>query len=182
MKIKVSYQNLESAQLCKAKDDPRVYINGVAFLPDGRISSTNGHVAFVAEGCSSSRKMKDTVIFNIPKKPIPKYEYALIDDQLSIITYFDVNDVKLAVSMAEVIGGIYPDVDKIFNQFKESPCDKIGFNAYYLELIGKVAKIYNPKYKAVTVLLNASINGAVTKISSIEGKEAKIMVMPMRVE
>lgn len=182
MKIKVSYQNLESAQLCKAKNDVRYYLNGVAFLPDGRISSTNGHVAFIAEGCSSSRKMKDTIIFNIPRKPITKYEYALIDDQLSIITYFDVNDVKLAVSMAEVIDGRYPDVDRLFNQFKEAPCDKIGFNADYLSLIGRISKVFSPKSKAVTVLLNGSINGAVTKISSIEGKEAKIMVMPMRVE
>lgn len=182
MKIKVSYQNLESAQLCKAKNDPRVYINGLAFLPDGRISSTNGHVAFIAGGCSSSRKMKETVIFNIPKKPITKYEYALIDDQLSIITYFDVNDVKLAVSMAEVIGGSYPDVDKIFNQFKNNPCDKIRFNADYLSLIGKVSKTLMPKNKSVTVYLNDSVNGALTEIKTGANTTAKIIVMPMRGE
>ena len=182
MKIKVGYAELESAQLCKAVKDARKYICGVGFLPDGRISSTNGHVMFVCGGCDYyGHEIDAAVIVSIPKKPVRKYLYAVIDTEQMLISYFDKVGEKIAVSMISIIDGKFPDVDRVMSQFKNKSCDKIGFNANYLSLIGKLSAFFNHKWNSVTIHLNGSTDGAITELGGLN-KSAKIMVMPMRID
>ena len=181
MKIKVSYEALEAAQMCKAVRDVRYYLNGVAFMPDGHIASTNGHILFMASGCEFSRKIKDTIIFEIQKKPVTKYHHAYIDDQSLLITYHDELDLQVGVGMVKAIDGRFPDVSKIISPEK-SPTDYIGLNAQYLSLIGKIGKLYNPKFSTVKMTLSSSIGLTVTDIIGFKGIDGKVYLMPARVD
>lgn len=182
MKIKVGYAALESAQLCKAVKDVRTYICGVAFLPDGRVSSTNGHVMFVCGGCDYlGESIKCPVIVNLPKKPVRKYSHAVIDTEQMLVSYFDDMGRKVAIAMVSMIDGKYPDVDRVMNQFKNKNCERVGFNANYLSLIGKLSSLFNPKWQSVTIHLNGATDGALTELTGVNG-DAKIMVMPMRID
>lgn len=180
MKIKVSFAVLESAQLCKAKNDTRKYICGVAFMKGGRVSATNGHILFSCDK-SHDGKLTDTLIISIQRKPISRYDHAVIDTGSLYINYYDVDGKMIGVGLIELIDGQYPNIDRVMNGFSPSPCDKIGFNTGYLEVIGKISKMFNPKWSSVAIQLNGSINGAVSEIGGSDGK-AKLMIMPMRID
>lgn len=180
MKIKVNYAALESAQLCKAKNDARYYICGVAFMNGGILASTNGHILFVCDGAHDG-KFKETIILSIQKKPVTRYDHAIVGTRSSYINYYDDNGEMIGVGLVKVIDGKYPDIVRVMNGFSPAPCDKVGFNTGYLAVIGKISKMFNPKWSSVAIQLNGSINGAVSEIGGSDGK-AKLMIMPMRID
>ena len=65
MKLKISKLLLESASIFQARNDVRYYLNGICFMPDGRIASTDGHRAFI--GDSHDNKLTGNVIIKIGK-------------------------------------------------------------------------------------------------------------------
>ena len=60
MKLKVSKLLLEGALIFQAKQDVRYYLNGICFMPDGRVSATDGHRAIIAS--KHENKIKSNVI------------------------------------------------------------------------------------------------------------------------
>lgn len=178
MKIKVSKILLESALIFQAKNDIRYYLNGICFKADGRVCSTDGHRAFV--GGKHEGDLKDDVILSITKSPTKKYDYAEIDTDTGIVSYHTDTTLRIGVGICEVIDGKFPDIDRVIPK-ETAPTDRIGFNASYLASIEKVAKLFNPKLASVLFELNGHTNATVAKLTSYNGEEAKIIVMPMRI-
>lgn len=179
MKIKVSKILLESALIFQAKNDVRYYLNGVCFKADGRVCSTDGHRAFV--GGKHDADLKEDLILSITKSPTKNYDYAEIDTDTGIVSYHTDTTLRIGVGLCEVIDGRFPDIDRIIPKEK-SPTDRIGFNAKYLTDVEKAAKLFNPKYSSVTFELNGNTGSSVAKLKSCFGEEAKIIVMPMRID
>lgn len=177
MKIKISKLLLESALIFQARNDVRYYLNGICFMPDGRIASTDGLRAFI--GGSHGNKLTENVIIKIGKSPTKRYEYAIIDTESKIATYHDEAGAMVGAGICEEIDGRFPDIDRVIpNKTKAADC--IGFNAGYLVDVEKVAKLFNPKFCCVKFELNGNTDAAVCCLSAPSGEAAKVVVMPMR--
>ena len=178
MKLKISKLLLESALIFQARNDVRYYLNGICFLPDGRVASTDGHRAFI--GGSHDNKLAENVIIKIGKSPTKRYDYAIIDTKSKIATYHDEAGAMVGAGICEEIDGRFPDIDRVIPK-ETKAADCIGFNAGYLVDIDKVTKLFNPKSSCVKFELNGNTNAAVCCLSSPTGETAKIVVMPMRI-
>lgn len=179
MKLKISKLLLESALIFQARNDVRYYLNGICFMSDGRIASTDGHRAFI--GGNHDNKLTENVIIKIGKSPTKRYEHVIIDTKSKIATYHDEAGVMVGAGICEEIDGRFPDIDRVIpKETKSAYC--IGFNAGYLVDIEKVAKLFNPKFCCVKFELNGNTNAAVCCLKSPMGETAKIVVMPMRID
>lgn len=179
MKIKVSKILLESALIFQAKKDIRYYLNGICFKADGRVCSTDGHRAFV--GGKHEGELDDDVILSVTKSPTKAYDYAEIDTDEGIVSYYSDEGNRVGVGLCEVIDGRFPDIDRVIPK-ETSPTERIGFNAKYLSDVEKAAAIFNAKFECVIFDLNQSPNATVANLKSPFGETAKIIVMPMRID
>lgn len=185
MEIKVSKTILESALIYQAKNDVRYYLNGVCFKKDGRVCSTDGHKCFIGNGHLS--KIKYDVILKIQKPPVKRYDFAEIDTDSGIVTYFNQVGEKeedrhrLGVGICEVIDGRFPDVDRIIPKERRA-VDRIGFNATYLASIGPAAKIFNDKWESVIFEFSGTHNAAIAQLKSPCGLTGMVIIMPMRID
>ena len=170
MKLKINKLLLESALIFQARNDVRYYLNGICFMPDGRIASTDGHRAFI--GGNHENKLTENVIIKIGKPPTKRYDYAIIDTKSKIATYHDEAGVMVGAGICEEIDCVIPKETKA--------AEEIGFNAGYLVDVEKVARLFNPKFCGVKFELNGNTNAAVCCLSAPSGENAKIVVMPMR--
>lgn len=178
MKLKISKLLLESALIFQARNDVRYYLNGICFMPDGRIASTDGHRAFI--GGNHDNKLTENVIVKVSKSPTKKYNHAIIDTKSGIVTYhFGHMDTMVGAGICEEIDGRFPDIDRVIPK-ETKAAGEIGFNAGYLVDIEKVAKLFNPKFRGVKFELNGNTNAAVCCLSAPSGENAKIVVMTMR--
>lgn len=178
MKLKVSKLLLEGALIFQAKQDVRYYLNGICFMPDGRVAATDGHRAMIAS--KHENKIKSNVIVSISKSPTKNYSYAVIDTMAKIVTYHNNFDVLVGAGICSEVDGNYPDIDRIIPK-QAAPAEQIGFNAKYLADVEKLAKLFNPKFEAVLFELNGNTSTAVANISAPTGETAKVIVMPMRI-
>ena len=178
MKLKVSKLLLEGALMFQAKQDVRYYLNGICFIPDGRVAATDGHRAMIAS--KHENKLTDNVIVSVSKSPTKRYSYALLDTKAGIVTYHDEHEIMVGSGICSEINGRFPDIDRIIPK-QTAPAEKIGFNAKYLADVEKLAKLFNPKYEAVLFELNGNTSAAVVNISAPTGETAKVIVMPMRI-
>ena len=178
MKLKISKLLLEGALMFQAKQDVRYYLNGICFMPDGRVAATDGHRAMIAS--KHENKIKSNVIISISKSPTKNYSYAVIDTKAKIVTYHNNFDVLVGAGICSEVDGKFPDIDRVIPT-QTAPAEQIGFNAKYLADVEKLAKLFNPKYESVRFELNGNINAAVANISAPTGETAKVIVMPMRI-
>jgi DNA polymerase-3 subunit beta len=178
MKLKVSKLLLEGALIFQAKQDVRYYLNGICFMPDGRVAATDGHRAMIAS--KHENKIKSNVIVSISKSPTKNYSYAVIDTRAKIVTYHNNFDVLVGAGICSEVGGKFPDIDRVIPK-QTAPAEQIGFNAKYLADVEKLAKLFSPKCESVRFELNGNINAAVANISAPTGETAKVIVMPMRI-
>lgn len=179
MKLKISKLLLEGALMFQAKNDTRYYLNGICFMPDGRVSSTDGHRLFV--GDKHNNKLDDNIIVSVSKSPTKRYDYAVLDTKTKMVTYHDTFDVLVGAGICSLIDGRFPDIDRVIPK-QTSPTEQIGFNAKYLADVEKCAKLFNPKFESVRFELNGNTSAAVANLSSPTGETAKIIVMPMRID
>lgn len=179
MKLKICKTLLESALVFQAKNDVRYYLNGICFMPDGRVVSTDGHRAFI--GGKHENKLKDNAIVKVGKSPTKAYSHAVINTDTKLITYHDEGGLMVGAGICDVIDGCFPDIDRVIPKEK-SPAEEIGFNAKYLADVEKAAKLFNPKFEGVRFELNGNTSAAVANLSSPEGLTAKVIVMPMRLQ
>lgn len=178
MKLKVSKLLLEGALIFQAKQDVRYYLNGICFMPDGRVAATDGHRAMIAS--KHENKIKSNVIVSISKSPTKNYSYAVIDTKAKIVTYHNNFDVLVGAGICSEVDGKFPDIDRVIPK-QTAPAEQIGFNAKYLSDVEKLAKLFSPKYESVRFELNGNANAAVANISAPTGETAKVIVMPMRI-
>lgn len=177
MKLKVSKLLLEGALMFQAKQDIRYYLNGICFMPDGRVAATDGHRAMIAS--KHENKLTDNIIVSVRKSPTKRYAYALLDTKTGIVTYHDEHEIMVGAGICSEIDGRFPDIDRVIPKQTE-PTEQIGLNAKYLADVEKLAKLFNPKFEAVRFELNGNINAAVANVSAPTGETAKVIVMPMR--
>lgn len=178
MKLKISKLLLEGALMFQAKQDVRYYLNGICFMPDGRVAATDGHRAMIAS--KHENKLKDNVIVSVSKSPTKRYAYALLDTKTGIVTYHDEHEIMVGAGICSEINGRFPDIDRVIPK-QTAATEQIGFNAKYLADVEKLAKLFNPKYEAVLFELNGNTSAAVANISAPTGETAKVIVMPMRI-
>lgn len=178
MKLKISKLLLEGALMFQAKQDIRYYLNGICFMPDGRVAATDGHRAMIAS--KHDNKLTDNVIVSVSKSPTKRYSYALLDTETNIVTYYDEHEAMVGAGICSEIDGNYPDIDRVIPK-QNAPAEQIGFNAKYLADVEKLAKLFNPKFEAVRFELNGNTSAAVANISAPTGETAKVIVMPMRI-
>lgn len=179
MKIKVSKILLESALIFQAKKDIRYYLNGICFKADRRVCSTDGHRAFV--GGKHEGEIGEDVILSVTKSPTKAYDYAEIDTDTGTVSYHTDATLRVGVGLCKVIDGRFPDIDRIAPK-EVNPAERIAFNAGYLADIEKAAKLFSPKFTAVTLELNGPNSACAAKLKSPDGEEATIIVMPMRID
>ena len=179
MKLKISKLLLEGALMFQAKNDVRYYLNGICFMPDGRVAATDGHRAFIAS--KHENKLTDNVIVSVSKSPLKRYSYAVLDTKTKMVTYHDDTELMVGAGICSLIDGRFPDIDRVIPK-QTSPTEQIGFNAKYLADVEKLAKLFNPKYESVRFELNGNTSAAVANISAPSGETAKVIVMPMRID
>ena len=178
MKLKVSKLLLEGALIFQAKQDARYYLNGICFMPDGRVSATDGHRAMIAS--KHENKIKSNVIVSISKSPTKNYSYAVIDARAKIVTYHNNFDVLVGAGICSEVNGKFPDIDRVIPK-QTAPAEQIGFNAKYLADVERLAKLFNPKFESVCFELNGNTSAAVANIIAPTGETAKVIVMPTRI-
>ena len=178
MKLKISKLLLEGALMFQAKQDVRYYLNGICFMPDGRVAATDGHRAFIAS--KHENKLTDNVIVSVSKSPLKRYSYAVLDTKTKMVTYHDEHEIMVGAGICELIDGKFPDIDRVIPN-QTAPAEQIGFNAKYLADVEKLAKLFSPKYEGVRFELNGNTNAAVANVSAPTGETAKVIVMPMRI-
>ena len=179
MKLKISKLLLEGALMFQAKNDVRYYLNGICFMPDGRVAATDGHRAMIAS--KHENKLTDNVIVSVSKSPTKRYDYAVLDTKTNTVTYHDEHEIMVGSGICSDIDGRFPDIDRVIPK-QTSPTEQIGFNAKYLVDVEKLAKLFNPKFEAVLFELNGNTSAAVANISAPTGETAKVIVMPMRID
>lgn len=178
MKLKISKIMLESTHIFRAKADIRYYLNGVCFMPGGKLAATDGRRMFIG---SHENDLAENVIVSVEKSPVKKYDHAICDTETGLVEFFDDSDARVGVALCQLIDGRYPDVERVIPK-EQSACDRIGFNAGYLADVEKCAKLFNPKWQSVVFELNGNTNAAVATVKSPTGETAKIIVMPMRID
>jgi DNA polymerase III sliding clamp (beta) subunit (PCNA family) len=178
MKLKISKLLLEGALMFQAKQDVRYYLNGICFMPDGRVAATDGHRAFIAS--KHENKLTNNVIVSVSKSPLKRYLYAVLDTKTKMVTYHDEHEIMVGAGICELIDGKFPDIERIIPK-QTAPAEQIGFNAKYLADVEKLAKLFNPKYESVRFELNGNTNAAVANVNAPTGETAKVIVMPMRI-
>jgi len=178
MKLKISKLLLEGALMFQAKNDVRYYLNGICFMPDGRVAATDGHRMFV--GGKHDNKLTDSVIVSVSKSPIKRYDYAVLDTKTKMVTYHDDTELMVGAGICNIIDGRFPDIDRVIPK-QTAPAEQIGFNAKYLADVEKCAKLFNPNFESVRFDLNGNTNAAVANIRAPTGETAKVIVMPMRI-
>lgn len=178
MKLKISKIMLESSHLFRAKQDVRYYINGVCFMPGGKLAATDGHRLFMG---SHENELTENAIVSIEKSPVKKYDHAICDTETGLVEFFDEFERRVGVALCQLVDGRYPDVERIMPK-ETNAVDRIGFNAGYLSDVEKCAKLFNSKWPGVTFELQGDDKAAVATVKSPTGETANIIVMPMRIE
>ena len=178
MKLKISRIMLESTHIFRAKADIRYYLNGVCFMPGGKLAATDGHRMFMG---SHENELTENVIVSIEKSPVKKYGHAICDTETGLVEFFDILEQRVGTALCKLVDGRYPDVERIMPK-ESNAVDRICFNAGYLADVEKCAKLFNPKWKSIIFELNGNTNAAVATVNSPTGETAKIIVMPMRIE
>ena len=178
MELKISKIMLEASHLFRAKADIRYYLNGVCFMPGGKLSATDGCRLFMG---SHENELNENVIVSIEKSPVKKYDHAICDTETGLVEFFDSLEQRVGVALCQLVDGRYPDVERVIPK-ETNAVERIAFNAGYLADVEKCAKLFNPKYQSVVFELNGNTNAAVATVKSPTGEAAKIFVMPMRIE
>ena len=178
MKLKISRIMLESTHIFRAKADVRYYLNGVCFMPGGKLAATDGHRLFMG---SHENELTENVIVSIEKSPVKKYDHAVCDTDSGIVEFFNDSDARVGVALCQLVDGRYPDVGRLIPK-EQAACNRIEFNAGYLADVEKCAKLFNPKRSSVTFELNGNTNACAAKLKSAHGETAIIIVMPMRID
>ena len=178
MKLKISKIMLEASHIFRAKGDIRYYLNGVCFMPGGKLAATDGCRLFMG---SHENELNENVIVSIEKSPVKKYDYAICDTETGLVEFFSDSDVRVGVALCKLIDGRYPDVERVMPK-ETNAVDRIAFNPRYLADVEKCAKLFNSKWPCVTFELQGNDKAAVATVKSPTSETAKIIVMPMRIE
>lgn len=176
MILKLSKRALLAAMIFQAKTDPRYYLCGICFAPNGRLYATDGYRAFIGE--HQSEDLGENIIVKIKGPRFTKFDRAEIDTEMGVLTYLDGIGECVSLAPVSVVDGQYPDIGRVIPK-ENSPVDAIGFNAGYLADIEKAAKLYNPKWPGIVIKPSGQTTSSIVELSDTFEK-ASVVIMPMR--
>lgn len=180
IKFEISAALVKSAMLFQAKNDVRYYLCGVRIEP-GRIMATNGHYVFIHDFPEPISIMEPITIFVKGVIPVRArtLKFELSEDRGVAYCEDGIGRVLSAIYF-EIVGGNYPDIDKVIPTDDLAPTDIIAVNSDYLVAINKAAKLCGiPSFPAVTLNLRGHNRGIVFDINGPEFK-SKVILMPVR--
>ena len=180
---------MKALNLFSAKKDGRYFLNGLHI--DGRyITATNGHVlmrikhywpaeqSFVLDSgvivsnpiLMTSRKLPNAILNFSNDCTLLKENWV---QSVELIHGDNQNSQKL-----EIIDGQYPNIERVIPKVGDLETSNAVIQGQYFELIGKTAKLLDPKTKAVGCRIVGNKNEA--QLVKINGREdVEIVVMPM---
>jgi len=182
MKLEIKSTHLKSALLCKADNDAWRVLCGVLFAKNGDAVGCNCHMAYVGE--HNSEIENDVIVSFVCKIP-SKFGVAELtfdgDEKEGIVKFYDSVFLTKVISsgMVQIVDGKYPDYAKLCTKNKLQT-NEIGFNAGYLGILEKIAKIHNPRFSSVALSLNGDSGCAFAEIKNPEQEKALVIVMPMQ--
>ena len=187
--VTIPVNDLKALNLFSAKKDVRYFLNGLHI--DGRyITATNGHVlmrikhhwpveqSFVLDSgvtvsnpiLMTSRKLPNAILNFSNDCTVLKENWV---QSVELIHGDNQNSQKL-----EIIDGQYPDIERVIPKVGDLETSNAVIQGQYLELIGKTAKLLDPKTKAVGCRIVGNKNEA--QLVKINGRDdVEIVVMPM---
>lgn len=180
MKLKINRRTLLAVMECMAVKDVRYYINGICFLPDGKVAGTNGHMLAYGE---HDNEIEKEVILSIGKLPTKSFEYAEFDTEHGIVKLYSEHDIVVGVTMCSVVDGKYPDINKLINSLKkkdEQLPSAIGINAGYMAKLEKIAKFVNPRLPAYKIQVKSAEDAIVCEVNNPHKTPVTVLIMPMR--
>lgn len=197
MNIEVKAAYLKAALICQAKKDIRFYLNGIFFMPDGRLAATDGHILF--NGFHES-ELKAGVIVAVMGNVPARFSRAIItlpdpvDGDITIhigpkkgtIRY--VGDIGETVGMGwcELVDGRFPDVDKVMANTELGPQEVVYIQGTLLERACKVAKLFSPANGFVPMEINTpkkANSNYLVKLYDADSGHARVpsmLIMPYR--
>ena len=153
--------DLKALDLFSAKNDVRYWLNGI-HIDRNHVTATNGHVLLRICHGQNLDLGPDGIVLALPKftvkasNPGCAISIKNIETGTPHTTGYVLSVTETATLLInaekhdlEILDGQYPDVSKVIPEFvkKEDRSFHAPFNAKYLELIGKTAKLLNPKNK-----------------------------------
>ena len=188
--VTIPVNDLKALNLFSAKKDVRYFLNGLHI--DGRyITATNGHVlmrikhywpaeqSFVLDSgvivsnpiLMTSRKLPNAILNFSNDCTLLKENWV---QSVELIHGDNQNSQKL-----EIIDGQYPNIERVIPKVGDLETSNAVIQGQYFELIGKTAKLLDPKTKAVGCRIVGNKNEA--QLVKINGRDdVEIVVMPMK--
>lgn len=153
MIIEVKSAYLKAALINQAKNDIRFYLNGICFMPDGRLAATDGHALF--KGYHES-KLDAPVILAVKGKVPASFERAIITmpdpvagesdaERLSkdgTIRYTGSMGATVGMGWCEFVDGRFPDIDKASVNTERGSRPVAYIPGTLMERACKVAKLF----------------------------------------
>ncbi|WP_339053873.1 hypothetical protein [Arsenophonus endosymbiont of Crataerina pallida] len=181
MKLTIKKNTLLALLRCQARSDVRYYLNGICFRVDGKVVSTDGYVLAYGQ---HENQIENEVIIAIDKLSTKQFEYAVINREENICQLYDENEVLVGVTMAKLIDGNYPDIDRLINRvttnLHQNGVCQIGFNAGFLAKLEKIAKLFNPQFPAVKLLLTLETDACLCELGN-NYEQMNVLVMPAKI-
>ena len=153
MIIEVKSAYLKAALINQAKNDVRFYLNGICFMPDGRLAATDGHALF--KGYHES-KLEAPVIVAVNGSVPTNFERAIItlpdpvagDVSVRIwgkdgtIRYVGNMEATVGMGWCELVDGQFPDIDKASINAERGSQPIAYIQGPLMERACKVAKLF----------------------------------------
>lgn len=155
MEIIVKHAYLKAALICQAKNDVRYYLNGINFMADGRMASTDGYCLF--KGFHEST-ITNSVIIKIKGAVPARFERAVItlpdpvDGDVTVrvganegaIRYIGNFEATVGMGWCELVDGRFPDINKESLNTERGAQEVAYIQGALMERAGKVAKLFSP--------------------------------------
>lgn len=180
MKLKVNRRTLLAVMECMAIRDVRYYLNGICFLPDGKIAATNGHM--LAYG-HHDNEIDNEVILSVGTLPKKIFDYAEFDTEEEIVKLHSESGLVVGVGLCSVIDGRYPNINHLIESTAKKDEDLpsvLVLNSGYLSKLEKVAKFVNPRMPAYEIRVKSATDAVVCEIKNPHDERVTVMIMPMR--
>ena len=197
MIIEVKSAYLKAALICQAKGDVRFYLNGIYFMPDGRMAATDGHVLF--KGFHES-KLDAPVIVAVKGKVPAGFERAIITlpDQVAgesdaerlskegTIRYVGNFEMTVGMGWCHLVDGRFPDIDRATMNAERGTQSVAYIQGSLMARAAKVAKLFAPGsgFTPMEIHMPKEENGIyLVKFRDIESGDARVPqlnIMPYR--
>lgn len=188
---------LKAALICQAKKDIRFYLNGIFFMPDGRLAASDGYILF--KGFHES-KLKSGVIVAVKGNVPAKFSRAIItlpdpvDGDVTIhignkegaIRYVGGIGETVGMGWCELVDGRFPDIDRATLNTERGQQGIAYIQGSLMERAAKIAKLFSSDKGFTPMEIHMpkkDVDGYLVKFSDIDSgydRVPQILIMPYK--